>query len=167
MRTETNKPVLAYVALGANLGDRSKNIRDAIESLGRQEDIKVLRVSSPLENPAIGGPAGSPSFLNAVAEVETSLGPRELLERLFKVERELGRQRRERWGPRTIDLDLILYSDRIIQEPELTVPHPLMHLRRFVLEPMAELAPDQRHPVLGKTVDELLRELLGSKTEQA
>ena len=106
--------VTAYIALGANLGDRRASIDAAVEQLRAIDGVSVTKVSPLMENPAVGGPAESPAFLNAVAEIQTTLSPRELLNRLLEVERNLGRTRREKWGPRIIDLDLILYGDQII-----------------------------------------------------
>ena len=148
--------VVAYVALGANLGDRAGNVRAALDALGRTPGVRVRRVSGLLENAAVGGPADAPAFLNAVAEVETSLPAQDLLARLLEVERELGRRRRDRWEPRPIDLDLILYGDAVLDLPQLKVPHPLMHERRFVLDPLAQIAPDVVHPVLRRTARSLL-----------
>jgi 2-amino-4-hydroxy-6-hydroxymethyldihydropteridine diphosphokinase len=152
-------PVTAHIALGANLGDRGKNLRDALARLDATDGLRVLRVSSFIENPAVGGPADSPPFLNAAAAVETTLGPRALLDRLLDVERELGRERREKWGPRPIDLDLLLYGDQVLHEDRLTVPHPLMHERRFVLQPLAEIAPGVIHPALSVEIHQLLTRL--------
>jgi 2-amino-4-hydroxy-6-hydroxymethyldihydropteridine diphosphokinase len=129
----------AYVGLGANLGDREGTVRRALELLGRR--VRIVAVSSTRETEPWGY-ADQPPFLNAAAAVETELRARELLEELFAVERELGRTRAgPRFGPRTIDLDLLLFGEESIDEPGLTVPHPRLHERRFALEPLAELDP--------------------------
>jgi len=156
-------PVLhtAYIALGSNLGDRQQTILAALDCLNQSNGIRVTKVSSLLENPAVGGPVDSPAFLNAAAEIETELEPLALLGQLLKIERSLGRHRREKWGPRSIDLDLLLYGSLIIQVEGLIVPHPLMHQRRFVLEPLAEIAAEVVPPGLAKTIGGLLRELGG------
>jgi 2-amino-4-hydroxy-6-hydroxymethyldihydropteridine diphosphokinase len=146
----------AYFALGSNLGDRAANLNAAIQKLSQVDRVNVRRVSPFLDNPAVGGPANSPRFLNAVAELVTTLSPEELLIHLLEVERSLGRVRREKWGPRTIDLDLLLYDSEVIQTEQLKVPHPHMHERSFVLQPLAELAPRLVHPISKKTVDEML-----------
>jgi 2-amino-4-hydroxy-6-hydroxymethyldihydropteridine diphosphokinase len=145
--------IVAYVALGANLGDREKNLRAALERL---KELGPLRVSAFRETDPVGV-TDQPRFVNAVAELETALGARELLERLLEIERELGRDRskEERWGPRTIDLDLLLFGDDVIDEPGLTVPHPRLPERRFVLEPLHELAPGLLLPD-GRAVGDLL-----------
>jgi 2-amino-4-hydroxy-6-hydroxymethyldihydropteridine diphosphokinase len=128
----------AYVGLGANLGDREATIDEALRLLGTQPGVTVAAVST-LRDTAPVDKLDQPRFLNGAAGVETDLSPRELLDALLHVERELGRVRHERWGPRTIDLDLLLYGDEQIDEPGLTVPHPRLHERRFALEPLAEL----------------------------
>jgi 2-amino-4-hydroxy-6-hydroxymethyldihydropteridine diphosphokinase len=151
--------VTAYIALGANLGDRLQNIQSALALLGETEGVSVTAVSLLLENPAVGGPPNSPPFLNAAAELKTTLGSHALLHRLLEIERQLGRVRRERWEPRPIDLDLLLYGDQIISSQELVVPHPLMHERRFVLQPLAEIAPEAVHSVLQMTIAGLLENL--------
>jgi 2-amino-4-hydroxy-6-hydroxymethyldihydropteridine diphosphokinase len=130
----------AYVGLGANLGDREGTLRRALELL--DEHVDVTGVSSFRDTAPVGH-ADQPHFLNGAARVETDLAPRELLEVLLAVERELGRVRQgPRFGPRTIDLDLLLHGDETVDEPGLTVPHPRLHERRFALEPLAELDPD-------------------------
>lgn len=155
------RAVIAYLGLGSNLGDRAANLESAVSMLGRTPGVLVRRVSSTLETAAVGGPVDSPPFLNAVAEVETTLGSHALLQRLLEIERDLGRQRREKWEPRLIDLDILLFGDQIISSRDLVIPHPLMHERRFVLSPLAELAPDLVHPVLQMTVRGLLENLRG------
>ena len=159
MSLSPEQPVTAYVAVGANLGDRCANIEQAVQLLKDTDGIEVVRVSSLLENPAVGGPAGAPDFLNGAIELRTTLSPQQLLSRVLDVERVLGRERREKWGPRTIDLDLLLYGDCVIDEPHLHVPHPRLHQRRFVLQPLAEIASDIVHPTLGKSIGSLMREL--------
>jgi 2-amino-4-hydroxy-6-hydroxymethyldihydropteridine diphosphokinase len=143
----------AFVGLGSNLDDREAALRGALELLG--ED--VVAVSSFRETDPVGY-LDQPPFLNAAAALETGLAPRALLERLLEVERELGRTRDgPRFGPRTLDLDLLLYEDRVIDEPGLVVPHPRMAERRFVLEPLAELDPDLVVPGQGRVSDLLAR----------
>ena len=141
--------IRAYVGLGSNLGDRESLIRRAADLIGAIR-LSTIRESEPW------GYENQPRYLNAAAELETVLSPRQLLDHLFDVERRLGRERiGPRWGPRTIDLDLLLYGDRAIDEPGLIVPHPYLLERRFVLEPLAELIPAQKIPGNG-TVSEAL-----------
>jgi 2-amino-4-hydroxy-6-hydroxymethyldihydropteridine diphosphokinase len=132
--------VRAYVGLGSNLGDREQVIADAVSLLGEHPEIDVL-VTSALRETEPWGPVVQPRFLNGAVSVETTLAPRALLEALLDVERRLGRVRDERWGPRTIDLDLLLYGDAVVDEPGLTVPHPRLRERAFALEPLLELDP--------------------------
>ena len=140
----------AFVGLGSNLGDPEELIASALELLAGEEGIEVLAVSSLRETDPVGF-EDQPRFLNGAAELATKLAPRELLERLLAIERRLGRIRGEvpRFGPRTIDLDLLLYGEETVQEPGLTLPHPRLHERRFVLEPLAELDPALEVPGRG------------------
>jgi 2-amino-4-hydroxy-6-hydroxymethyldihydropteridine diphosphokinase len=146
----------AYVGLGANLGDREGTIAAALRLLGEHEGVRVVRVSSLRETDPVGV-VDQPPFLNGVALVETELAPRELLAALLDVERRLGRVRDVRWGPRTIDLDLLVVGDVELDEPGLTVPHPRLHERRFALEPLAELDPGLLIPGRGRVSDLLAR----------
>jgi 2-amino-4-hydroxy-6-hydroxymethyldihydropteridine diphosphokinase len=131
----------AYVGLGANLGDRETTIRDAVETLAAEDGIEVLATSTLRETAPVGV-GEQPPFLNGAVALETTLTARELLDRLLAVEHRFGRVRNPgEHGPRTLDLDLLLYGDEAIDEPGLAVPHPRLHERRFVLEPLAELAP--------------------------
>lgn len=154
----TGSMVIAFIAIGTNLGDREANVAFAREGLAKLRRTTLVAFSTVRETAPVG-PVDQEPFLNAVAEVETQLDPLELLQRLKDLEHRAGRIRSIRWGPRTLDLDLLLYGDRVIESPELTVPHPHLHERRFVLEPLAELAPHTRHPKLGKTAAELLNGL--------
>jgi 2-amino-4-hydroxy-6-hydroxymethyldihydropteridine diphosphokinase len=133
-----------FIALGSNLGDRAGHIRQALHQLGEAGDIRVTACSALHETEAVGGPPGQPAYLNAVAELATDLAPRDLLARLLAIERRHGRQRAVPNGPRTLDLDLLLYHDRVVHEPGLQVPHPRMWERPFVLEPLAEICPPTR-----------------------
>ena len=142
----------AYVGVGSNLGDREETIRAAIAALPDVVAVSELRETDPV------GVTDQPPFLNGAVALDTALAPRELLEALLAVERQLGRERRERWGPRTIDLDLLLYGCEAVDEPGLTVPHPRLHERRFALEPLAELDPELVVPGRGRVRD-LLSEL--------
>lgn len=153
--------VLAAIALGSNLGDRAATLGAAIAELSAHPEVRLLAVSPVFETEPVG-PPGQGAYLNAAVLVETTRSPRELLELLLSIERSLGRVRTpgERWGPRTIDLDLLSFGDRVIDEPGLTLPHPRLHERRFVLEPLAAIAPDLVIPGLGRTVAELLARVL-------
>lgn len=150
---------IAYVGLGANLGSRESTLRRAIELLGQADDVDVLAVSQLRETEPVGV-LDQPPFLNGAVAVETTRAPRELLDLLLEIERSLGRVREERWGPRTVDLDLLVYGDEVVDEPGLRVPHPRLHERRFALEPLAELDPQLEVPGRG-SVSQLLAEIDG------
>jgi 2-amino-4-hydroxy-6-hydroxymethyldihydropteridine diphosphokinase len=145
---------VAYVGLGANLGSREETLRRAIAILGEADGVDVLAVSQLRETEPIGV-VDQPRFLNGAVAVETTRTSRELLELLLGIERTLGRVREERWGPRTVDLDLLVYGDDVVDEPGLRVPHPHLHERRFVLEPLAELDPELDIPGLGRVAARL------------
>jgi 2-amino-4-hydroxy-6-hydroxymethyldihydropteridine diphosphokinase len=145
---------IVYIALGSNIGDRAENLRLARERIDAP-DLRVLRASSIYET-APRDVENQPWFLNQVIECETDLFPRQLLGRLQKIEREMGRKRRVAKGPREIDLDILLYGDAVVKAPELEVPHPRLAERRFVLEPLADLVPEKRHPGTRRTMREML-----------
>ncbi len=148
----------AYIGLGSNIGDRAENLKRAIDFLKTKEGFEVKKGSSYYETKPVGFKEQG-WFLNAVVEVETSLSPEGILRVCQEIEDEMGRKRGVRWGPRIIDLDILLYGDSIIDREDLKIPHPLMHNRKFVLVPLVEIAPEVIHPVLKKTVSSLLREL--------
>lgn len=148
----------AYLSLGSNLGDREANIRQALEML-EAPDLHVLRVA-PLFETEPQDVSGQPWFINTVAEIGTTLFPRQLLSRIQKIEREIGRKRLVEKGPRTIDIDIVLLGRFQVQGPELTIPHPRFAERRFVLEPLCALDPDLRHPATRQTVREMLEKTL-------
>jgi 2-amino-4-hydroxy-6-hydroxymethyldihydropteridine diphosphokinase len=131
----------AFVGIGSNLGDREAHVKSALELLAAEQGIDLVAVSELRETDPVG-PVEQGRFVNGAALLETELSPRELLGRLLTIEGRLGRVRNERFGPRTIDLDLLVYGDAVVDEPGLTVPHPRLHERRFALEPLADLAPD-------------------------
>jgi 2-amino-4-hydroxy-6-hydroxymethyldihydropteridine diphosphokinase len=149
----------ALIGLGSNLGDRRATLEAAIAALDATPGVRVGRVSAFHETEPVGGPPGQGAYLNAAALLETTLGPLELLPVLQAIEARFGRVRGIRWGERTLDLDLLLFDDRIIQTPELSIPHPRLMERRFVLEPLAEVAPQAVEPRTRRTVSELLAEL--------
>jgi len=150
--------VRAYIALGSNLGDRRAHIDAAVSALRLREGIEVVRVAEPIETAPVG-PPGQGAYLNSAAELATTRSARALMQTLLRIEREVGRDRTlepERNMPRLIDLDLLLYAGEVIDVEGLTVPHPRLHERDFVLRPLASIAPDARHPVLGASIRELL-----------
>lgn len=150
-----------FIAIGSNLGDREENIIDAINLL-IANGVDVKNISSIIETKPYGN-VKQPDFLNCVVDAYTALPPRMLLETLKAIEKQLGRTRTIHWGPRTIDLDIIFYDELVIDTPDLKIPHPDMQNRLFVLEPLNQLAPNFVHPVLNKTVRELLSELRSKK----
>lgn len=161
-------PVVAHIALGSNVGDRRAHIDAALNALRALPGSRLAAVSSIVETLPVG-PVPQGPFLNAAAALETTLAARELLEGLQGIERSRGRDREgeQRWGPRTLDLDLLLYGAAIIDEPGLTVPHPRLQERRFVLEPLAEIAPEVVVPEVvgeGRSVRELLAALLATRS---
>ena len=144
--------VTAFIALGSNLGDPAGQIRSALRALDKLPDTRLVRRSSFYRNPPEGG-LDQPEFVNAVARIETRLGPRALLDRLLEIERAHGRARDYPNAPRTLDLDIVLYGDGVVREPGLAIPHPRMLERVFVLAPLAEIAPDAVVPGRGRVAD--------------
>lgn len=150
-----------YIGLGSNIGQRGLNISEALRLIDEDDRVEVAKVSTVIESPPAGGPEGQPNYYNAAAEVRTSLSASGLLELCQKVEDDLGRERDVRWGPRTIDLDILLWEGEVITTDSLQVPHPLMHERLFVMQPLAEIAPDAIHPLLGMSARSILDSIIG------
>ena len=148
-----------YLGLGSNLGERKKNIETSLALLMENPSIKIKKVSSLIETEP-EGIKKQPFFLNGVAEIETDLSPSLLLKLLKSIEKALGRKTVRRWGPRIIDLDILLYGDLIIDDDNLKIPHPLLTERNFVLAPLKEIAPEAIHPILGKKIQEISQKCL-------
>lgn len=148
----------AYIGMGSNMGDRRAYLDGAVASLEQLKDCRVIRVADYIETAPYGG-VEQDDFLNSALELETLLPAEALLKVLNAIEAEAGRTRTVRWGPRTLDLDILLYDDMIYDTPELIIPHKELHLRDFVLRSMAQIAPHVRHPLMGKTMETLLKEL--------
>jgi 2-amino-4-hydroxy-6-hydroxymethyldihydropteridine diphosphokinase len=149
----------AYIGIGSNLGNPERNCLEAIDKIGQIPNCEVVRVSKLYRTEPVGVD-GQGWYVNCVAAISTGMFPQALMERLLAIEEDMGRVRDgRRWLARVIDLDILLYGREIIHEKNLTVPHPLMHRRRFVMNPMADLAPDLTHPSLGKSMSELLQDI--------
>jgi 2-amino-4-hydroxy-6-hydroxymethyldihydropteridine diphosphokinase len=151
-----------FVAVGSNLGDRLGNVLEARRRLALLPSVEVIATSPLFNTPAMITPGSlpQPEYLNGVFELRAGLDPGVLLDALLRTERQMGRRRSGRWAPRVIDLDLVLFADCVLDEPGLTLPHPGLTTRRFVLEPLAALAPALRHPVTGRTIRDHLRSVL-------
>ncbi len=149
---------LSYIGIGSNLGDPVQNCDLAIRAMTGDKRNRVIEVS-PFYRTEPVGKKDQNWFVNAVAALETSRSPRELLEFLQALEHEMGRERKEKWGPRIIDLDILFYNEQVVRGEDLVVPHPRLHERRFVLTPLNDIAPHLRHPLLKKSISELLTEL--------
>ena len=159
----SNSIPLAYIGFGSNIGDRMAHIQSAIAILSKTEGIALKRVSSIYKTEPVGYEAQA-QFLNGVAAIQTSLSPLSLLHTLKDIETAIGRKHRIRWGPREIDLDILIYGDLCVQTEELVIPHPEMHLRGFVLVPLAEIAPDLVHPVFQESIQTLLNRFEAGKS---
>ena len=153
------RKVTAYLGLGSNLGDRLQVLRGAREHLQKNPAVTIVSSAPLYETAAVGGPEGQPPYLNTVLQIETVYSPERLLELCQQIEEVFDRQRNERWGPRTLDIDILFFDSIIRMDLDLVLPHPRLHERAFVLAPLADLAPDLTHPVVFLTVEELLLRL--------
>jgi 2-amino-4-hydroxy-6-hydroxymethyldihydropteridine diphosphokinase len=147
-----------YIGLGSNLGSRSQHLESAVRALEQIDEGAVVRRSCLYESAPLG--PTQPRFLNAAVQMECALAPQQLLSILKQIELDQGRQRTDRWGPRSLDLDILLWDNRVVADANLQIPHLELHKRRFALEPLCDLAPTTKHPLLGKTISELLRSVL-------
>ncbi len=150
--------MICYLGLGANLGNREENIKKAISRLSSDSEILIKKRSSMIETKPYGK-FDQPDFINSVIEIDTDITAENLLSKCLTVENELGRKRNEKWGPRTIDIDILFYNDHIINSQNLTIPHPDLHNRKFVLCSLNEICPDFIHPVINKKIKEIYLEL--------
>jgi len=157
--------MLAYLGLGSNIGDRRFYLHKAVELLDAHPSISVVSVSPYIETEPVG-PVEQEPFLNGAAIVDTALGPMELLEAIHMIENKLGRTRGVRWGPRTVDIDILIYGELVMESEELTIPHPEMHRRDFVLLPLSMIAPELQVPGTGRTVSELYNRLLEKESTE-
>ena len=148
-----------YLGLGSNLGNREDHIAAAVEGLKEFENTTILKVSTNYNTKALDADEETPDFLNAALEMETQLSPEDLLEETQALEIKLGRTEKKSNAPRTIDIDILIYGEEVVLDDNLTIPHPLMHERDFVLTPLSEIAPTILHPVIGVTAEEMLSDL--------
>ena len=153
----------AYIGFGSNIGDRLKHLQNAIHALSKTEGINLQKISSVYKTDPVGYEAQG-QFLNGVAAIQTNLSPLSLLHTLKEIETVIGRQHRIRWGPREIDLDILIYGNLCVQTEKLVIPHPEMHLRDFVLVPLVEIAPDLVHPIFQESTQTLLEHLEDDKS---
>lgn len=151
---------ITYLLLGSNLGNSIKYLSDAVELIGLQ--LGTVEQKSSLYQTASWGKEDQPDFINQVIALATKMSPEDLLKAVLEIELELGRERNERWGSRTIDIDILLYNDQIINQPDLKIPHPFLHERRFSLTPLCEIAPSLTHPTLNRSMLDLLNDLTDS-----
>ncbi|HEX9917285.1 MAG TPA: 2-amino-4-hydroxy-6-hydroxymethyldihydropteridine diphosphokinase [candidate division Zixibacteria bacterium] len=148
---------IVYIGVGSNLGDKKSNIQKAIDSIKEKRILREIKASSLYLTEPVGK-KGQPDFLNLVIKGKTELTPFELLDSLLEIEKNLGRKRKEKWGPREIDLDILFYDDMVVNQENLVIPHPEIPNRRFVLVSLMELSPDLKHPLLNKNIKQLLKD---------